>query len=114
MKQALLKLIVEDEDGWEEFVEDGFWTPDGHPLEGVAKTLTEAGFSIKQVDQHGGEGQDDEYWIVFSVTKGDETKCFQLSGWYRSFQGHAYDDYLDFHEVEVMVKHWRAVNGSDN
>ena len=42
---------------------------------------------VKYVDSFGGEGQGDEYWVVFSVGQGDTKRLFNTPGWYASYEG---------------------------
>ncbi len=35
----------------------------------------------------GGEGDGEEYWIVFSLTKDNVIKYFRVDGWYQSYNG---------------------------
>jgi hypothetical protein len=110
MKKELLAILEGHEDDWESFVEDLDWRPEEHEM---FKVLTDAGFLVKGEEQHGGEGQGEDYYIVFSVTRGEEKKYFMLQGWYASYDGHHFDGgYTDFDEVEpiqVTVRQWKAV-----
>lgn len=46
------------------------------------------GYTFKYKQSYGGEGQGDEYWAVFSAEKeGEETRYFEVPGWYASHQG---------------------------
>lgn len=47
--------------------------------------------TLKYVDDYGGEGQGDEYWVVFSITQGDVTRNFKKQGGYASFAGGEFD-----------------------
>ena len=70
------------------------------------------GYKLNVVEQRGGEDQGSDYWVVFSAEKDGEKKYFKLQGWYASYEGHTYEDYTDFYEVEeveVMVKQWKEV-----
>lgn len=48
---------------------------------------------IELVEEFGGEGQGDDYWVVFKV--GDQ--FFKKNGWYASYDGGELDG--DLHEV---------------
>lgn len=59
------------------------------------------GWIGKNVIRHGGrEGCGEEYWIIFSVSKGDVTKYFQVDGWYQSYDGGTLE-WADVYEVEA-------------
>lgn len=65
--------------------QDGFDTPLGR---------------LAVVDEFGGEGQGDEYWIVVSLTDSEgNVQLFRKSGWYASYDG----GYLDGATEEVEV-----------
>ena len=42
------------------------------------------GYTFTLVEQHGGEGSGDDYWMVFSVSKDDEKSYFKIPGYYSS------------------------------
>jgi hypothetical protein len=74
-----------------------------------------AGFTVQAVDQYGGSDLGSEYWVVFSISREnelrdfDEKEFFKLDGWYASYNGHEFDDFLDFNEVkqvEKVIKVW--------
>lgn len=53
--------------------------------------------------QHGGEGQGDDYYLVFKVVDGDTTRFFKINGWYQSFHGGEYDGpFVEVQKVERM------------
>lgn len=51
---------------------------------------------VEQVAQHGGEGEGDEYWVVFSV--GDQ--LFRVEGYYSSWNGTDWEN-VEVEEVEA-------------
>lgn len=56
------------------------------------------GIVIKLVDDFGGEGQGDDYWIVMEITVDDEPpRLYRVEGWYASYDGGYLDG--DLHEV---------------
>jgi hypothetical protein len=75
-----------------------------------SEAITLGEFTLECVDDFGGSDQGSTYWRVFSATKGEETRYYQLDGWYASYEGAHFDDFLDFYEVESaqkMVNYWR-------
>jgi hypothetical protein len=40
---------------------------------------------VVRVDDYGGEGQGNDYWVAFSVTQGDVTRHFRMDGYYSSY-----------------------------
>ncbi|QAU06538.1 hypothetical protein SEA_WILLIAMBOONE_17 [Gordonia phage WilliamBoone] len=67
----------------------------GVPLQGIGHAAL--------VDAHGGEGQGDDYWFVFSITDdaGNE-RLFRRNGWYQSYEGGTYDGPTE--EVKAVEK----------
>lgn len=43
------------------------------------------------LEDHGGEGQGDEYWLIFQVVADGVTKLYRRNGWYASYSGGEYD-----------------------
>jgi hypothetical protein len=39
------------------------------------------------VEQHGGEGEGEDFYTVYKFTKGDETVFVKFQGWYQSYNG---------------------------
>ncbi|UDL16814.1 hypothetical protein SEA_ATUIN_148 [Arthrobacter phage Atuin] len=55
--------------------------------------------ALKRVAQHGGEGEGDTYYYVFSIGE----QLFRVDGYYASWDGVSYDDSLyAIHEVEAV------------
>ena len=46
---------------------------------------------IKVVDEYGGEGQGDEYWVVYHFVEHDI--YIRVDGWYSSYEGSEFEDY---------------------
>lgn len=53
--------------------------------------------TLNLVESFGGEGQGDQYWLIFSL--GDQ--LFKLDGWYASFDGGYYERILEVEAKEV-------------
>jgi len=54
---------------------------------------------VGYVEQHGGEGEGDQYWLVFSVVMESDldkgmVRYFKKPGWYASYDGGHYDGEL--------------------
>ncbi len=62
-------------------------------------------------EQFGGEGQGDDYWIVFSVEKDGDKKFYKIPGWYSSNYGSELEAYNTFEvkAVEKTVTVWEEV-----
>ncbi|ANA86183.1 hypothetical protein SEA_LOZINAK_19 [Gordonia phage Lozinak] len=71
---------------------DRGWSPYVYrPLDEPGVAIPGVGHAV-MVEQHGGEGQGDEYWYVFKITDdaGNE-RLFRRNGWYQSYDGGSYD-----------------------
>lgn len=63
--------------------------------------------TVKHVAEYGGEGQGDEYWVVFSVTSQDVTRHFKMSGGYASYYGGEFDGRLsEVSPKEKVITVW--------
>ena len=65
---------------------------------------------LKGLQQYGGEGCGEIFFIVFSVTYMGETTNYKLDGYYASYAGHEFYDYKPY-EVEykeVCKMEWVA------
>lgn len=77
--------------GWGGFYEL-LYEMNQHDFEGLG--------TVTLLDQFGGEGQGDDYWIVFSVESDGDTQIFRRNGYHASFDG----SYLDGPTQEVVQK----------
>lgn len=67
---------------------------DGDEIVEFRKKLEDAGIKAKHEDNHGGEGEGEDYWSVYSFTKGDDTAFVKFLGWYYSYDGSTFDDWF--------------------
>jgi hypothetical protein len=51
------------------------------------------GWAYADVDQYGGEGQGDDYWLVYSFEKDGQKLLVKFQGWYDSYNGAEYSEY---------------------
>lgn len=51
------------------------------------------GFEFKELASHGGEGQGDDFWSVWSFTKDGETHLVKFQGWYASYVGAEFESW---------------------
>jgi hypothetical protein len=86
---------------WREWFMEEFFEDDEPGLE---SELSEKGYFFKNVEQFGGEGKGDQYWVVFSVTHNDEVSYFKINGWYASYDGVTIDEWDFFEAVKVPVQ----------
>lgn len=81
--------------GWEEL------------LNAAPRTVKGLG-TVKVVDHFGGEGQGDDYYLVFEVTPPDDVdgpvRYFKMNGYHRSFDGSYYDGpFVEVRSVRKLV-----------
>ena len=69
------------------------------------------GHLFKWEEQFGGEGQGDNYWIVFSVEKEGIQKFYKIPGWYSSNYGSELEvsSTYEVKAVEKTVTVWEEV-----
>jgi hypothetical protein len=65
--------------------------------------LNKAGIEFNQEAKHGGEGMGDEYWSVYSFSKGVEKVYVKFDGWYQSYNGSEYNEWFFVKTQEVVV-----------
>jgi hypothetical protein len=70
----------------------------------------ELGLEVKYENSYGGEGQDEEYWSVYSFTNGSETVFVKFDGSYYSYNGSEYDDYYFVEPKQVMVTRYEKID----
>ena len=59
------------------------------------------------VEEHGGEGQGDDYYAVFNFK--DHNVFIQFQGWYASHHGSEYEEMFEVRPEEVMVIEYNRV-----
>ena len=92
MINDLKKVLKKERERFQELINDGYGSD------------TIGDYTINIEEQFGGEEQGSSYWVVFSASKDYETRYFKLDGWYASYVGFEFDDYLSFYEVEQVEK----------
>ena len=55
----------------------------------------------KYLDSFGGEGMGDDYWSIFSFTKGKDEVLVKFNGYYQSYNG---AEFSEWHFVEAKQK----------
>lgn len=71
-------------------------------LETLAKA-DELGLTVKFEDNHGGEGEGDQYWSVYSFTKDNQTVHVKFNGWYASHYGSEFTEWFFVKPKKVTV-----------
>lgn len=62
------------------------------------------------IEQYGGEGQGDNYWIVFTLDKNGKDKiAVRRNGWYASYAGHEWNDYEEVKPVQKVITVWESI-----
>ena len=65
--------------------------------------LTEAGVVCQHEANYGGEGQGDDYWSVYSFTRGDEKVYVKFNGWYASYNGAEFTEWFFVEPKEKVI-----------
>lgn len=55
--------------------------------------LAKYGIESAWLDQHGGEGEGEDYWTVYKFSKGHEVVFVKFQGFYYSYDGVTYDNW---------------------
>jgi len=71
--------------------------------------LDKAGIEHVEQQQHGGEGEGDDYYVVTSFTKDSETVYVKFQGWYQSYNGSEYTEWFFVEPKEVTVTQYFKV-----
>jgi len=70
------------------------WTNEGSEEESFVNTTKGLNIEYTHVDNHGGEGEGEDYWSVYQFTHGTETVYVKFSGSYQSYDGSDYDEWF--------------------
>ncbi len=65
--------------------------------------------SFEHMDNHGGEGEGEDYWSVYKFTSGKDKVFVKFSGWYQSYNGSEFDEFFFVTPREVMVTQYFKV-----
>lgn len=63
-------------------------------------------YLLTQEENYGGEGQGDDYWVVFSIKKEGDEKYFKWDGWYASHDGGYLENLYEVTPTVVEVIQW--------
>ena len=84
------------------------WDPDEEKEFRAA--LAEAGVVCQHEDNYGGEGQGDDYWSVYSFTRGDEKVYVKFNGWYASYNGAEFTEWFFVEPKEKVITVFEPVS----
>lgn len=100
LKEQVKKLLNEaDSDVYRKFFhseatdnndEDGYY----YDAADFSQACRELNINYKHEDSFGGEGMGDEYWSVYSFFRGEEKVYVKFNGWYQSYNGADYTEWL--------------------
>lgn len=70
------------------------------------------GTTIEKVEQHGGEGEGDSYYIVFKIEHGEEETYIRFNGYYSSYNGVDWNIEFDIVKPkEIMITVYETIKG---
>jgi hypothetical protein len=107
LKQTISEILTKDDEAQRNFFNQEVDATNGDITDGYSSesrfTFLDNGITFKEEDSHGGEGQGEEYWTVYSFTKGDEKVFVKFEGSYQSYSGAEYDDFYFVEPQEKMI-----------
>ena len=65
--------------------------------------LNAESITATNVKHHGGEGQGDDYYSVYSFTSGNETVHVKFQGWYASYHGSEFNEWGFIEPKQVTI-----------
>lgn len=71
--------------------------------------LAENKISFEHMDNHGGEGEGEDYWSVYKFTSGTDEVYVQFQGWYASYNGSEFTEFFFVTPREVKVTQYFKV-----
>lgn len=85
VKNCFFKSEMSDNSGEMDYFDD---------LAEFCQSCRELGINFKYEDSFGGEGQGDDFWSVYSFFNSEDKVYVKFSGWYQSYCGTEYTDWL--------------------
>jgi len=99
-KKELAELFEKDCDNYQMVSHALFYEQSTYVLDDIPEFYS---YEVKCVDSHGGEGQGEDFYSVFSFTKDGMTVYAKFSGSYYSYNGAEYERWFFVTPVERMV-----------
>ena len=84
------------------------WDP--NEVKAFRTALTNSGVICKYESRYGGEGGGDDYWSVYSFTRGDEKVYVKFDGWYTSYNGAEFTEWLFVEPKEKVITVFEPVS----
>lgn len=78
-------------------------TWDSNEVSDFRKAALDKNIRFEHVDNHGGEGEGEEYWSVYLFTDGTEVVFIKFDGTYASYHGADLDEFYEVQAVERLV-----------
>lgn len=85
------------------------WGESGEVYEFRSK-LEEHSIKLELEAHHGGEGEGDSFWSVYSFAQGGDKVYVQFDGWYASYNGSEFDSHFFVEPKQVMVTQYDKVS----
>lgn len=76
---------------------------DADAVKQAKQVLGAAGVILEHEAQHGGEGEGEEYWSIYSFAKDGEKLYVKFDGYYQSYDGSELEQWFYVEPKEVMV-----------
>jgi hypothetical protein len=65
--------------------------------------FTEANVKFEYTDNHGGEGEGEDFWSLYKFTDGTDEVFVQFDGYYYSYDGSTFDSWFFVKPQQVTV-----------
>lgn len=72
--------------------------------------LTDSSVVCQHENNYGGEGQGDDYWSVYSFTRGNEKVYVKFNGWYASYNGAEFNEWFFVEPKEKVITVFEPVS----
>ncbi len=69
----------------------------------VKQSMIDANVVLTHKDNHGGEGEGEDYWSVYEFKQGSEAVCVKFQGWYASYNGSEFTEWFFVEPKEKLV-----------
>lgn len=86
---------------------DSRWPDEDH--DNFLNELKENNIKFTHMDNHGGEGEGEDYWSVYKFTSGADEVFVQFDGYYMSYDGSTFNEWFFVTPKEVMVTQYFKV-----
>jgi len=116
LKQLVAVILAEADSSiinnffWSEMSDEYNSDYDSEEFTAFRDELAENKISFEHMDNHGGEGEGEDYWSVYKFTSGTDEVFVKFSGWYQSYNGSEFTEFFFVTPKEAMVTQYFKVD----